>query len=108
MSYLKFLSFALIVTAGTVLACGGAGTGESGPRNQPQARLSQPATPMMGNPDQEFVQKVLLTEKSVVETAKLYLRQGKDPQALRLAKRLVRSQSIEMAPMREWLSHHAR
>ena len=62
--------------------------------------------PMTGNADQDFVAGMLPHHAGAVAMAKVEIRYGKDPEMLRLARRIIAAQQIEIAEMQAWQEHH--
>ncbi|WP_045836644.1 DUF305 domain-containing protein [Hyphomicrobium sp. 99] len=58
-----------------------------------------------GNPEVDFVAKMIPHHQGVVDMAKVELEYGKDPKIRKLAQSIIRSQNKQIAELHDWLGH---
>lgn len=59
-----------------------------------------------GNPDVDFVAKMIPHHQGAVDMAKVELQYGKNPRIRRLAEIIIKSQGAQIVKMRDWLRKH--
>ena len=62
--------------------------------------------PMTGNPDRDLVVMMMPHHQGAIDMARIYLRDGKDPEMRRMAEKIIADQVREIAEMRDWLTRH--
>lgn len=62
--------------------------------------------PMSGNLEKDFVMMMIPHHQSAVEMATAYLSEGKDPELVKLARKIIKDQEKEISEMNTWLSDH--
>lgn len=60
-----------------------------------------------GNPDVDFVAKMIPHHEGAINMAKVELQYGKNPRIRRLAEIIVKSQGAQVVKMRDWLRKNA-
>ncbi|MBC7660231.1 MAG: DUF305 domain-containing protein [Chitinophagaceae bacterium] len=61
---------------------------------------------MSGDIEKDFVMMMIPHHQSAVDMATAYLREGKDPELVMMAKKIIVDQNKEIASMKAWLSAH--
>ena len=64
------------------------------------------AIPYTGNADQDFVAGMIPHHQGAIDMARVELRYGHDKALKRLARRIIKAQTREIAFMRRWQAHH--
>lgn len=59
-----------------------------------------------GDPDVDFILSMLPNHQGAVDTARIVLEHGEDPEVRKLAGDIVAAQEAEIAWMQEWLAEH--
>jgi len=62
--------------------------------------------PMNGNPDQDFVAMMMPHHQGAIDMARIYLRDGKDPEIRGLAEKIIRDQEREIGEFKAWQAKH--
>jgi len=62
--------------------------------------------PMTGNPDQEFVGMMTPHHQGAIDMARIYLRDGKDPEIRRMAQTIIADQQREIREFQAWQARH--
>jgi len=62
--------------------------------------------PMTGNPDQDLVAMMMPHHQGAIDMARIYLRDGKDPEVRRMAQRIIADQEREIAQFKAWQAKH--
>ena len=62
--------------------------------------------PMTGNPDQDFVSMMTPHHQGAIDMARIYLRDGKDPEIRRMAEGIIKAQEQEIGEFRAWQAKH--
>lgn len=62
------------------------------------------SVPMSGNPDVDFAQMMRIHHQGAIDMAQTLLRDGKDPQMLKMAKNIISAQKKEIAELEEFLA----
>lgn len=60
-----------------------------------------------GNPDVDFVAKMIPHHQGAIDMAKVQLQYGKNPRVRRLAQIIIRSRNNQILKMRDWLRKNA-
>ena len=68
--------------------------------------MAKMGAPMTGDPDRDFVAKMLPHHSGAVDMAKVELQYGKDPDMRRLAAAIVRAQEQEIVELNAWRAKH--
>lgn len=61
-----------------------------------------------GSPDVDFVRGMIPHHQGAIDMAKVQLEHGKDPELLKMAKKIIADQEKEIADMKEWLAKHGK
>ena len=64
------------------------------------------AAPMTGNPDRDLANIMISHHQGAIDMARIYLRDGKDPEMRRIAEKIVSDQEREIREFRDWLAKH--
>jgi uncharacterized protein (DUF305 family) len=59
-----------------------------------------------GNPDADFVRRMIPHHRGAIDMAKIELANGKDPEIRKLAEAVVTAQEAEIKQMQNWLAAH--
>lgn len=59
--------------------------------------------PMTGDPDRDLVNMMLPHHQGAIDMARIYLRDGKDPEIRRIAEKIITDQEREIAEFNAWL-----
>lgn len=59
---------------------------------------------MTGDPDRDLVAMMIPHHQGAIDMARIYLRDGKDPQIRRMARKIIADQEREIREMRAWQS----
>jgi uncharacterized protein (DUF305 family) len=59
-----------------------------------------------GDVDIDFIQGMIPHHQGAIDMAKIELAKGKDPQAIAMAKEIIKAQEKEIATMQKWLTEH--
>ncbi len=62
--------------------------------------------PMTGNPDQDLVSMMLPHHQGAIDMARIYLRDGKDPEIRRMAQKIITDQEREIREFKAWQAKH--
>ena len=62
------------------------------------------SVPMSGNPDVDFAQMMRIHHQGAIDMAQTLLRDGKDPQMLKMAKNIISAQKKEIAELEAFLA----
>ena len=62
--------------------------------------------PMTGNPDQDLVAMMMPHHQGAIDMARIYLRDGKDPEIRRMAQKIITDQEKEIAEFKAWQAKH--
>ncbi len=62
--------------------------------------------PMTGNPDQDLVAMMMPHHQGAIDMARIYLRDGKDPEIRRMAQKIIVDQEKEIAEFKAWQAKH--
>jgi uncharacterized protein (DUF305 family) len=62
--------------------------------------------PMTGNPDQDFVAMMTPHHQGAIDMARIYLRDGKDPDIRAMAERIISDQEREIGEFKAWQARH--
>lgn len=62
--------------------------------------------PMTGDPDRDLVNMMLPHHQGAIDMARIYLRDGKDPEIRRMAEKIITDQEREIAEFRTWLARN--
>ena len=62
------------------------------------------AAPMTDNPDRDLVNMMIPHHQSAIDMARIYLRDGKDPEVRRMAEKIIADQQREISEFRAWLA----
>ncbi|MBC7799114.1 MAG: DUF305 domain-containing protein [Gemmatimonadaceae bacterium] len=62
------------------------------------------AAPMTGNPDRDLATMMIPHHQGAIDMARIYLRDGKDPDMRRIAEKIVTDQEREIREFRDWLA----
>jgi uncharacterized protein (DUF305 family) len=62
--------------------------------------------PMTGNPDQDLVSMMMPHHQGAIDMARIYLRDGKDPEIRRMAQSIITDQEKEIAEFKAWQAKH--
>ena len=62
--------------------------------------------PMIDNPDRDLANMMIPHHQGAIDMARIYLRDGKDPEMRRMAEKIIADQVREIAEMRDWLARH--
>ena len=62
--------------------------------------------PMTGNPDQDLVSMMMPHHQGAIDMARIYLRDGKDPEIRRMAQKIITDQEKEIAEFKAWQAKH--
>lgn len=62
--------------------------------------------PMTGNPDQDFVGMMTPHHQGAIDMARIYLRDGKDPEIRRMAQKIIADQEREIREFQAWQARH--
>lgn len=60
--------------------------------------------PMTGNPDRDLVNMMLPHHQGAIDMARIYLRDGRDPEIRRMAEKIITDQEREIAEFKAWLA----
>ena len=60
--------------------------------------------PMSGNPDRDLVNMMMPHHQGAIDMARIYLRDGKDPEIRRMAEKIIADQEREIAEFKAWLA----
>ena len=60
--------------------------------------------PMTDNPDRDLVNMMIPHHQGAIDMARVYLRDGKDPEIRRMAEKIITDQEREIAEFRTWLA----
>ncbi|MNR54487.1 hypothetical protein D3C85_1746800 [compost metagenome] len=66
------------------------------------------AVPMTGNADVDFAQMMRIHHQGAIDMAKSLLRDGKDPQMLKMAKDIISAQKKEIAVLDAFLARNTK
>jgi uncharacterized protein (DUF305 family) len=66
------------------------------------------AVPYTGNADVDFMKSMIPHHQGAIDTAKVALQFGKDPEVLKLARDVIAAQEAEIAFMKDWLAKNAK
>lgn len=61
---------------------------------------------MTGNPDQDLVAMMMPHHQGAIDMARIYLRDGKDPDIRRMAQKIIVDQEKEIAELKAWQVKH--
>ena len=61
---------------------------------------------MTGDPDRDLVNMMLPHHQGAIDMARIYLRDGKDPEVRAIAERIITDQEREIGEFRAWLAKH--
>ena len=64
------------------------------------------SAPMTGNPDQDLVSMMMPHHQGAIDMARIYLRDGKDPEIRRMAEKIITDQEKEIAEFKAWQAKH--
>ena len=62
--------------------------------------------PMTGNPDQDLVSMMMPHHQGAIDMARIYLRDGKDPEIRRMAQKIIADQEREIGEFKAWQAKH--
>ncbi len=62
--------------------------------------------PMTGNPDQDLVRMMMPHHQGAIDMARIYLRDGRDPEVRRMAQKIITDQEKEIAEFKAWQAKH--
>ncbi len=62
--------------------------------------------PMTGNPDQDFIAMMMPHHQGAIDMARIYLREGKDPEIRRMAEKIITDQEKEIGEFKAWQAKH--
>ena len=62
--------------------------------------------PMIDDPDRDLANMMIPHHQGAIDMARIYLRDGKDPEMRRMAEKIIADQVREIAEMRDWLTRH--
>ena len=62
--------------------------------------------PMTGNPDQDFIAMMMPHHQGAIDMARIYLRDGKDPEVRRMAETIIADQEREIGEFKAWQAKH--
>ena len=62
--------------------------------------------PMTGNPDQDLVRMMMPHHQGAIDMARIYLRDGRDPEIRRIAQKIITDQEKEIAEFKAWQAKH--
>ena len=62
--------------------------------------------PMTGDPDRDLVNMMLPHHQGAIDMARIYLRDGKNPEIRRMAEKIITDQEREIAEFRTWLANN--
>ncbi|MFP2905959.1 DUF305 domain-containing protein [Pyxidicoccus sp. 3LFB2] len=100
---LSALAFAGDTPAGAASAKSGS---EALHQKMMQGAKDMQAMPMSGDVDHDFITMMRKHHQDGIAMAEIELKQGKDPQAKELARRIRDSQKKDLADFERWLSQH--
>lgn len=60
--------------------------------------------PMTGNPDRDFAAMMVPHHQGALDMARVYLREGKDPEMRRMAEKTIQDQEKDINELREWMA----
>ena len=60
--------------------------------------------PMTGNPDRDLVNMMMPHHQGAIDMARIYLRDGKDPEIRRMAEKIITDQEREIGEFKAWLA----
>ena len=64
--------------------------------------------PMTGNVDEDFVRMMIPHHQAAIDAAKIQLKEGKDPEIQKMAKKNIQEQEKDVAKMKAWLKNNVR
>ena len=64
------------------------------------------AAPMTGNPDRDFVAMMTPHHQGAIDMARIYLRDGTDPEIRGMAERIIADQEREIRAFKAWQAKH--
>lgn len=73
-----------------------------------ESNAKMASVPMSGNPDVDFAQMMRIHHQGAIDMAQSLLRDGKDPQMLKMAKDIISAQKKEIAVLDTFLSRHGK
>jgi uncharacterized protein (DUF305 family) len=62
--------------------------------------------PMTGNPDRDFVAMMAPHHQGAIDMARIYLREGKDPELRGMAEKIIADQEREIGEFNAWQAKH--
>jgi hypothetical protein len=65
------------------------------------------SAPMTGDPDRDFVARMIPHHQGAIDMARVELQYGKDPEMRKLARGIVAAQENEIAEMKRWQARHS-
>lgn len=73
------------------------------------ARMHEGMTAALtGDPDVDFMQGMIPHHQGAIDMAEIVLKYGTDPETRKLAEEIIRTQTSEIALMKEWLAKRGR
>ena len=60
--------------------------------------------PMTGNPDRDLVNMMMPHHQGAIDMARIYLRDGRDPEIRRMAEKIITDQEREIGEFKAWLA----
>jgi uncharacterized protein (DUF305 family) len=73
-----------------------------------ESNAKMASVPMSGNPDVDFAQMMRIHHQGAIDMAQSLLRDGKDPQMLKMAKDIISAQKKEIAVLDAFLSRNGK
>ncbi len=64
------------------------------------------AAPMTGDPDRDLVAMMMPHHQGAIDMARIYLRDGRDPDIRRMAEKIIADQEREIAEFKAWQAKH--
>ena len=61
---------------------------------------------MTGDPDRDLVTMMMPHHQSAIDMARIYLRDGRDPEIRRIAQKIITDQEKEIAEFKAWQAKH--
>jgi uncharacterized protein (DUF305 family) len=62
--------------------------------------------PMTGNPDRDFVAMMAPHHQGAIDMARIFLREGKDPELRKMAEKIIADQEREIGEFKAWQAKH--
>ena len=90
-------------------APGGAAMAQHRPEmRQAMEKMNRAMTgvPMTENPDRDFAAMMVPHHQGALDMARVYLREGKDPEMRRMAEKTIQDQEKDINELREWMAKH--